>query len=81
MRYLEKQNWSAKENHFFRLCLADLAQPAPLALNPVGRSVKAALEAGSRSSALSLPGEASAISSPAHADHEDCFITHEASTV
>lgn len=61
MQYLEKQHWSAKENNFFRLCLADLTQPAPLA--------------------LSLPGEASAIYSLAHADHEDCLLTHKASTV
>lgn len=55
MRYLEKQHWSGKENHFFRLCLADLDQPAPLALNPVGKRMKAVLRGCSRSSAFTQP--------------------------
>lgn len=54
MWYLEKQHWSGKENHF-RLGLADLDQPAPLAPNPVGKRMKAVLRGCSRSSALTQP--------------------------
>lgn len=43
---------------------------------PVGRRAKAALDREPALS-LSLPGEASAIHSPAHADHEDILTTHK----